>query len=72
MRRLTLATPASASYFSASANREYCGDSLRITLKGFHTRTQVVFLTMKLYLVIAVSNRGAGGVNGLSFVVEFR
>ena len=40
-------------------------------MKGFHTRTQVGFLTMYLYLVIIVSNRRAGGDNGFSFVFEF-
>ena len=31
-------------------------------------KTEVTLVTMYSYLVIIVSNRGAGGVNGLSFV----
>ena len=46
----------------------HCGGSLWITLKGFHMKTEVTLVTMYSYLVIIVSNRGAGGVNGLSFV----
>ena len=46
----------------------YCGGGLWITLRGFHMKTKVILVTMYSYLVIIVSNRGAGGVNGLSFV----
>ena len=48
--------------------RRSCGGSLWITLKCFHMETEVALVTMYSYLVIIVSNRGAGGVNGLSFV----
>ena len=41
-------------------------------LERFPHENRSYFLTMYSYLVTIVSNRGAGGVNGLSFVQYFR
>ena len=41
-------------------------------LERFPDENRSYFLTMYSYLVTIVSNRGAGGVNGLSFVQYFR